>query len=288
MNFMPARITTMFSSAAPSLHGIGIGFREAHAIQIIQTKPDIAWLEVLTDNFFCAGGLPHRELEELREHYPIALHSVAMSLGSVDPIDWDYMNKIKQLAKRYRPSIISDHLCFSSGDGIQFHDLLPLPHTEEAVVYVAQRIREVQDFLEHTILIENISSYVSYTESRLNEAEFINAVATTADCNILLDLNNLYVNAYNHNHSLEQNLNTIDLTRVKQIHLAGFEDKGDYLLDAHSREVATPVWELFSKFIQRHPRNAAIPVLLEWDNDIPTLETLLAQAQTAQNILAAA
>lgn len=268
-----------------SIHGVGIGFRETHASELIQQKPDIGWLEVLSDNFFAEGGLAHQELEELRAHYPIALHSVAMSIGSIDPLDWSYLGKIQQLAKRYKPAIISDHLCFSSVDGVQLHDLIPLPQNEETVAHVGQRIRQVQDFFEQKILIENISSYLTYKESNLSDAEFINAIAQTADCGILLDLNNLYVNAYNHGHSHEKTLNAIDFDRVGQIHLGGFEDKGHYLLDAHNHAVTPAVWDMFAQFVKMRPENKDVLVLVEWDNDIPDLNTLLNEAKTANKLL---
>lgn len=270
-------------STVSELRGVGIGLRQPHAARLIEQKPAIDWLEVLTDNFFSAGGIIHQQLEALCAHYPIALHSVAMSLGSTDPIDWDYFKRIRTLKQRYQPKIISDHLCFTSFEGVQFHDLIPLPCNEETVSHVAQRIRQIQDFLDHPLLIENISSYLTYRESTMREMEFLNAVAQSADCGILLDLNNLYVNSCNHGFDAEAALSEIDWARVGQIHLGGFEDKGSYLLDAHSRKVSDPVWELFKKFAVLKPET---PILIEWDNDIPSLETLLEQVKIARDALA--
>ncbi len=262
--------------------GVGIGFRHPHAAELIRRKPPLGWLEVLADNYFAEGGLAHRQLADICAHYPITVHSVGMSLGSIDPPDFSYLQKIKNLAKRHDALSISDHLCFVSADNVRLHDLLPLPHTEEAVRHTASKIRQVQDFFEQRILIENISSYLTYQSSVMGEVEFLNAVATEADCDILLDLNNLYVSAYNHKYDVQAMLRGVNAERVRQIHLGGFEDKGVYLLDAHNHRVAGEVWDLLARLASWC---SDIPVLIEWDNDLPALDVLLDEARHAERVM---
>ncbi len=262
--------------------GVGIGLRAPFADALASGEARIDWLEALADNYFCDGGAVHHQLEAVREHYPIALHSVGMAVGSTDPLDTAYLSHIKRLAERYRPEWVSDHLCFTGCDGIQSHDLLPLPFTDEAARHTATRIRQIQDFLERPILIENISAYLRYRHSTMSEAEFVAAVAEEADCFILLDLNNAYVNQANHGENAEDFIANIPAQRIKQLHLGGYQTRKEFLLDAHDHPVSEPVWELFAKFARDNPR---IPTLIEWDNDLPPLETLLEQAEQARHIL---
>ena len=276
------KTTTPFCTT--QINGVGVGFRTPYFADIMQCAPSLGWFEVLADNYFTNGEVAHRQLAALRADYPIALHSVGMSLGSVEPLDFNYLRKIKDLADCYASAWVSDHLCFVGVDGFRFHDLLPLPYTEEAVKHTAVRIRQVQDYLGQRILIENVSSYVSYQSSNMTEPEFLNAVAAEADCWLLLDLNNLYVSAYNHNDNARTLMRAVAPDRVKQLHLGGFQSKGDYLLDAHSRPVCDQVWELFADFIRHNPE---VPALIEWDNDLPDFAVLLAQAERAQTILTA-
>lgn len=267
------------------LQGVGVGLRTPHVQAIIQQRPKLGWFEVLADNYLAEGSLSHHGLTAVREHYPIALHSVGMSLGSIDPLDKTYLKQLQGLARRYETRWFSDHLCFVSTGGINFHDLLPLPYTDEAVDHTAARIRQVQDFLGERILIENVSSYVRYEHSTMTEAAFLNAVAEEADCWILLDLNNLYVSAYNHGGDVHDAFDEIQCDRVRQIHLGGFENKGDYFLDAHSCSVCETVWQLFEKLSRRHKD---IPTLIEWDRDLPPFDDLLAEARRAERIQAQA
>lgn len=269
---------------ADPISGVGIGLRAPFTDALASGKPRVNWLEVLADNYFCDGGAVHHKLETVRTNYPITLHSVGMSVGSTDPLDTAYLGQIKQLAERYKPEWVSDHLCFTSYDGIQSHDLLPLPFTDEAVRHTATRIRQIQDFLEQPIVVENISAYLRYRHSAMSEAEFITAVAEEANCFILLDLNNAYVNQVNHGESAEDFISNIPRQRIKQLHLGGYQTRKDFLLDAHDHPVSEPVWELFAKFTRS---GSQIPTLIEWDNDIPALEVLLEQARQAQQILAA-
>ena len=263
------------------LQGVGVGLRMPHVRAVIQQRPKLGWFEVLADNYLAEGSLSHRGLTAVREHYPIALHSVGMSLGSTDPLDRTYLKQLRGLARRYETRWFSDHLCFVSAGGVNFHDLLPLPYTDEAVDHTASRIRQVQDFLGEQILIENVSSYLRYEHSTMTEAMFLNTVAEEADCWILLDLNNLYVSAHNHGGDVHDALDEIRCERVRQIHLGGFEDKGDYLLDAHNRPVCEAVWQLFEKLSRQHKN---IPTLIEWDRDLPPFDDLLAEARRAERI----
>ena len=262
--------------------GIGIGLRTPHVKDLINGSQEINWLEVLADNYFADGGAVHQQLETIRHHYPITLHSVGMSVGSTDPIDNNYLSRIKVLAMRYQPTWISDHLCFTNAENIQSHDLLPLPFTEEAVKHTAQRITQIQDFLGEAIVIENVSSYLRYKHSTMSEAEFITAIVEQANCFILLDLNNVYVNQINHNENALNFIDNIPKERIKQLHLGGYQTKPKFLLDAHNHAVSEPVWELFSQFIQTALH---IPTLIEWDNDIPTFNVLLEQVRQAQRII---
>lgn len=262
--------------------GTGVGLRTPHIQEFINGKVPVPWLEVLSDNYFAEGGILHQQLEAIRQHYPIALHSVGMSIGSTDPLDMVYFKNIKRLADRYQPQWVSDHLCFTSASGIQSHDLLPLPFTEEAVYHTAKRITQIQDFLERPLLIENVSSYLRYKHSTMSEGDFIRAIVEEANCFVLLDINNAYVNQENHGEEALAFINAIPQERIQQVHLGGYQAKPKFLLDAHNHAVSDPVWELFTQFVKRVPD---VPTLIEWDNDIPTLEILLTQARKAQQII---
>ena len=264
---------------------VGIGLREAHVADILRDQPGIGWFEALADNYFSSGGLALRQLEAVRRDYPVALHCVGMSLGSVAPPDYDYLAVVKRLAERYQALWISDHLCFTAVGDMQMHDLLPLPFTEEAVESAALKILKVQDFLGQRILIENVSSYLTYKHSTMDEIDFLSAVSERADCHILLDLNNWYVNVRNHGHEAVGTLERLPLERVREIHLGGFQDRGDYLLDAHDHPVADPVWHVFEEFTAMC---SGVPVLIEWDNQLPALQTLLDEAGKAKCAIAAA
>ncbi len=259
--------------------GIGVGFRSPHAKDIFTLKPNLDFFELLTDNHLAEGGYARQQAHLIRQDYPVTMHCVGMSLGGTDAIDFEYLAKIKQLAKELQPEIISDHLCWTSFENQHAHDLLPLPYTEEAIIHVSNRIRQIQDYLETTLVVENVSSYLTYECSQLNEWEFLTAIAETSNCKLLLDINNIYVSQFNNQIDAIEYINNIPLNIVAEIHLAGFEDKGDYLLDAHNNQVSTPVWELYQHVLKRHKH---IPTLIEWDNDLPTFSILLAEAEKAR------
>ena len=270
------------SGADGLIQGVGVGLRSLHYQTIVNDKPDIPWFEVLSDNYLGQGGLPLYNLDRVREDYPVVLHGVGMSLGSSDPLNQSYLKKLKKLSQHLEPAWISDHLCWSSIDGKYLNDLLPLPYTEEAIVHLVDRIQQVQDFFGQRILIENVSSYLSYTVSTLSEWEFITAVAEGADCYILLDVNNIYVSASNLGFNALEYLFGIPIQRVRQFHLAGYQNQGTHLLDTHGAAVHPSVWELYEAALQRF---GPLPTLIEWDTDIPPFSVLQEEAKKADNLM---
>jgi len=263
----------------PQLTGAGLGLRSEHYQSFVTDSPAIPWLEILSDNYLHESSNAIDYLVRIRENYPMAMHSVGMSLGSCDELNREYLTKLKHLMTMIEPSIISDHCCFISRKQQYLHELLPLPYTRATAEHIANRITQAQDFLGTRILIENVSSYLTYTMSDLTEWEFLNEVLTIADCNLLLDVNNVYVSSINHDFDAATFINALPKSRVKQIHLAGYTQQDGYLLDSHSALVTTPVWELYELAIKRFGK---VPTLIEWDQDIPPLDTLLAQAHEAQ------
>ena len=259
--------------------GIGVGLRGAHVKHILTTKPKVSFFELLTDNHLADGGFSRQQAHAVRQDYPVTLHCVGMSLGGTDPIDYSYLAKIKRLAVELEPLCISDHLCWTSFDKQHAHDLLPLPYTEEAVRHVSDRIIQIQDYLDTTLVIENVSSYLSYECSMLQEWEFLTAITEESKCKILLDLNNIYVSQHNNAMDANEYINNVPLDSVAEIHLGGFEDKGTYLLDAHNNKISAPVWQLYQQVMQH---DNSIPTLIEWDNDLPPFATLLQEAEKAQ------
>jgi uncharacterized protein (UPF0276 family) len=268
----------------PSL-GFGLGLRVEHYDAILAQAPPIDWLEALTENYLVPGGKPLHFLSRMRERYPVVLHGVSMSIGSTHPLDRQYLSQVKALAARIEPEWISDHLCWTGVAGKNVHDLLPLPYTEEALANVVERVRTVQDILGRRILLENVSSYVSFRDSRLTEWEFLKAVAEGADCLILLDVNNIYVSSVNHEFDPLDYLNAIPVERVQQIHLAGHEDHGDYLIDTHDHPVPHPVWDLYSAAVRRFGN---VSTMIERDANIPPLEELCAELAAARTLAAQA
>ncbi|MBV1915432.1 MAG: DUF692 domain-containing protein [Pseudomonadales bacterium] len=271
------------ASSKPSLiSGTGLGLRFEHYQRILAEKPDIPWFEVLVDNYMGKGGLPLHYLEQVCQHYPITFHGVGMSLGSTDPLNLEYFKQLKQLKQRFQPVHISDHIAWISVAHQYMHDLLPLPYTIEAQDLISDRISQAQDILGETILVENPSSYLSFTNSEMDEVTFIQGVLEKSGCDLLLDVNNIFVSAHNQGFDAYKYLDGIPLNRVREIHLAGFEYRENYLYDTHGYEVRTEVWDLYQYAIQRF---GAIPTLIEWDNDVPDLDTLLGEAQKADAIL---
>ena len=259
--------------------GFGVGLRRPHYAEILETNPRMDWFEVTTENFMVAGGRPIEVIEGVRENYPIVMHGVSLSIGSTDPINRDYLRELNTMARRFEPAWISDHLCWTGVGGRNLHDLLPLPYMEEAVAHAVRRIREIQDILGRPILIENVSSYMSFACSTLSEWEFLNAVADEADCGILLDINNIFVNAFNHGFDAERYIDSVPIDRVHQFHLAGHQDHGKYLLDTHDHPVCKEVWRLYEYAVRRF---GAVSTLIEWDDRIPEFRELQTIADEAR------
>ncbi|MDO8434869.1 MAG: DUF692 domain-containing protein [Candidatus Binatus sp.] len=278
--------------------GFGAGLRRPHYSFVLEhprsqrqpsqelqqeQKPEskVDWFEVISENFMVDGGRAIEVLEGVRERYPIVLHGVSMSLGSSDPLNRDYLRKLRDLARRFEPAWISDHLCWTGVGGRNLHDLLPLPYTTEALAHVAERIRQVQDFLGRAILIENVSSYMAFADSSMPEWEFLAEIAEQADCGILLDINNIFVSAFNHRFDANEYLDAIPVERVVQYHLAGHSDHGTHLLDTHDHPVCEGVWALYERAVRRFGKVSA---LIEWDDNIPEFSVLAETADRARAI----
>jgi len=264
------------------IQGTGVGLRSCHYNYILKHRPPIPWFEALSDNYMVEGGPALHYLDAIREHYPMVLHGVGLSLGSTDPLSQDYLTKLKALVDRVNPAWVSDHLSWISVNGHYLHDLLPLPYTHEAIQHLANRIRQVQDYLGKPFLIENVSSYFEYKKSEITEWEFINTIAEKADCFILLDINNIYVSAINHGFDPRMYVQSITRDRVKQFHLAGFSDKRRFLFDNHGEIVHQTVWDLYRVALKHF---GEIPALIEWDENIPKFPVLQTEAEKAQAIM---
>lgn len=269
------------TAAVTAIAGAGIGLRPVHYAPILEQLPEIPWLEALSDNYL-GGGLPLHHLERIREHYPLTLHGVGLSLGSADPLNSDYLARLKALADRIEPVHVSDHLAWVSVGGTYLNDLAPLPYTEAVLAYVAERIARVQDHLGRRILVENLSPYLQFTGNDLCEWQFLRELVTRADCHLLLDVNNVHVNAANHGFDPLDYLDALPIERVKEIHLAGYEEQDNFLFDTHGRAVQDPVWQLYGQALERF---GPVPTLIEWDTAIPTLEILLDEARHADRYL---
>jgi len=267
------------------IEGVGLGLRSRHYGDLLDGTPGVPWLEVLVDNYAHGDGLPLHSLERIRERYPVVFHGVGMSLGSAEPLDGAYLDAVLGLARRFEPAWFSEHLAWTSSEGRHHHELLPLPFMDETVEVLADHIREVQDRLGGQILVENSAAYAGFRASEMSEVEFVCAVLDAGDCLLLLDINNLFVNARNHGFDALAFLNALPRERVAQMHVAGHDDHGHYLVDAHGSAVADEVWQLYAEAVQRFP---GVPVCVEWDRDVPALEVLLGQAERARKVGAAA
>jgi uncharacterized protein len=260
----------------------GIGLRAPHYGDILSTRPATAWFEAHSENYFGDGGQPLYYLEQVRSLYPLSLHGVGLSLGSTDALDREHLRKLKSLVTRFEPALVSEHLSWGAVAGSHLNDLLPLPCTEEALGVVSAHVRQTQDFLGRQILIENISAYLQFRHSTMAEADFIAALVSDTGCGILLDVNNLHVNAVNHGIDPLAYLRRIPVSAVMEIHLAGFDSAAGMLIDTHGKRVAEPVWDLYRHALARF---GAVPTLIEWDTDIPALAVLLEEAGRAQQML---
>lgn len=261
--------------------GFGLGLRTTHYEAILETKPALDWFEIISENYMVPGGRPLANLMRIRNDYPMVMHGVSLSIGSSDVLNIDYLRDLKALADRVEPAYISDHLCWTGIAGKNLHDLMPIPYTEATVAHVADRVRQVQDFLGRQILLENVSSYITFAQSEMSEWEFLRAIAEKADCHILLDINNIFVSAFNHGFKPIEYVEGIPVERVRQFHLAGHENRGDIIIDTHDAPVIDPVWDLYAKACERF---GAVSTMIERDDNIPPLEELLAELDHARQI----
>jgi hypothetical protein len=258
--------------------GVGIGLRTVHFGHILEKWPKIDWFEALSENFMDTGGRPAWVLDQVAERYPVVLHGVSLSIGSTDPLDRAYLDKLKALADRTRARWVSDHLCWTGVMGRNSHDLLPMPYTEEALRHTIARVKQVSEILERPLVIENPSSYVEFAASTLTEWEFLDALACEADCGLLLDVNNVYVSSVNHSYDPRAYIDAIPAERVVQYHVAGHTNKGTHILDTHSDHALPEVWELYRR---AWARTGPTATLYEWDENIPAFDVVLAEAKKA-------
>lgn len=265
--------------------GFGLGLRPTHYETVLNESPAIDWFEIISENYLVPGGKPLHYLDRVRERYPLVMHGVSLSIGSHDPLNREYLKQLRALADRIEPVWMSDHLCWTGAHGLNAHDLLPLPYTEEALNHVVARVSEVQDFLGRRLLLENVSSYITYPESEMSEWEFLSEIAGRADCLILLDVNNIYVSSVNHEFDPQAYLNAIPVNRVWQFHLAGHRNLGDYIIDTHDEPVIDPVWKLYAQAVRRF---GEVSTMIERDDNIPPLAELLAELGRARQIAATA
>lgn len=265
----------------------GVGLKAQHVDDILKTKADIGFFEVHAENYMGAGGIPHAQLSKIRENYPISVHGVGMSIGGSGNIDTDHLKRFKAVIDIYNPSLVSEHLAWSTHDDVFYNDLLPLPYTDETLANVVEHIDQVQTAIGRQILIENPSTYVTFKESHWSEVEFMSEVAKRSGCALLFDVNNVFISATNHGYKPRDYINAYPLHLVKEIHLAGHatdnDDHGDTLLiDAHDREICEDVWKLYELVLSK---TGPLPSLIEWDNEVPAWDILANEAQKADVIL---
>jgi uncharacterized protein (UPF0276 family) len=265
---------------------VGIGLRQLHYQQILDEQPKIDWLEFHAENFFSEDALAIKQLEKIRENYPLSMHGVGLSLGSADELNQKHLQKLKTTLTRFEPQLVSEHLSWSSINGNYFNDLLPLPYTQESLDNFVLKVKQTQDYLGQQILIENPSSYIQFAQSDMNEWDFYGQLPKLTGCGLLLDVNNVFVSAFNHKFDIDTYLNAIKAEDIQEIHLAGFAinsyDEGDIYIDDHGSKVKDEVWALYQKVVDKFAQK---PTLIEWDTNIPKLSVLLAEAEKAKNIL---
>ena len=264
-------------------YGVGIGLRIPHYRHILENKPVVDWFEIISENYMVDGGRPLAVLDQILEQYRVVQHGVSMYFGSAEPLSPEHLKRLKTLVRRTRTPWLSDHLCWGSVDGHYTHDLLPMPYTFEAAAVTAEKIRQVQDFVEVPVVVENVSSYAEYHVSEMTEWEFLTEVVEQADCGILLDVNNIYVSSQNHDFDPFAYVNAVPAERVAQIHIAGHSKYEKYILDTHDHPVIDPVWGLYARAIERCGPTAT---LLEWDDKIPSFDEVHAEALKATRYLA--
>lgn len=261
--------------------GYGLGLRTDHYKEILSSEPDIDWFEIISENFMVEGGKPLYYLDQIKEKYPLVMHGVSLSIGSTDPLNMDYLKELKKLERRVKPEWISDHLCWTAHGGHNTHDLMPLPYNEETLDHVVQKVEQVQDYMGRQLLLENASSYLTYKASDMTEWDFFSEIADRANCLILLDVNNIYVSGFNHNFDPKTYIDRIPAERVWQIHLAGHENNGDYIIDTHDHPVIDEVWKLYEYTLKKIGK---VSTMIERDDHIPPLSELLLELDRARKI----
>jgi uncharacterized protein (UPF0276 family) len=269
----------------PSPLGFGLGLRPVYYQDILEKNPRVDWFEVISENFMVPGGPPLAMLERIRKDYPIVMHGVSLSIASTAPLNFNYLRTLKNLAGRFQPEWISDHLCWTGVHGVNLHDLLPIPYTFEALDHVVERISRVQDFLQRRIAIENVSSYVTFAESEMDEWTFIREVTERADCWLLLDVNNVFVSSFNHGFDQASYINSVPVERVVQLHLAGHSEAETHKIDTHDQPIREDVWSLYDKACQRF---GSVSAMIERDDNFPPFDELMAELNRARAIAMAA
>jgi len=278
---MPALTSRSDKEPRAPFLGFGLGLRPQHYSAILDGDPAVDWFEVLSENYMIPGGRPLAMLERIRRRYPVVMHGVSLSIASTAPLDRDYLDQLKRLAERIEPRWISDHLCWTGVHGLNLHDLLPIPYTEEALAHIARRVQQVQEHLGRTLVLENVSTYVQFAHSEMTEWDFLAELSGRTGCRLLLDVNNVYVSAFNHGSDPVAFLDGIPRDRVAQLHLAGHSDMGTYKIDTHDHPVCEAVWELYRAALRRF---GPISTMIERDDNIPPLAELVAELDRARQI----
>ena len=269
------------SADRPPYLGFGLGLRPQHYQDVLEGSPAVDWFEVISENYMIPGGQPLRILDQVRERYPIVMHGVSLSIASTAPLDMEYLSALKNLAQRVNPKWISDHLCWTGVHGVNLHDLLPIPYTQEALDHVVDRVSQVQDILGRRLTLENVSSYVTFGQSEMSEWEFVSEVAKRADCWLLFDVNNVYVSAFNHGFSTDDFLHGVPGDRVVQFHVAGHSHEEGHIVDTHDHPVCEEVWDFYREAVSRF---GPVSTMIERDDNIPPLAELVAELDVARQI----
>lgn len=262
--------------------GLGVGLRSVHFAHVLEHWPNVDWFEIISENFMDSQGRPRYVLEQIAARYPIVMHGVSLSIGSTDPLNMDYLQRLKNLAHDIKPKWVSDHICWTGVAARNTHDLLPIPYTEDTLRHVVERVRIVQDFMERPLILENPSSYVEFAGSTMSEPEFVTRLAEDADCGLLLDVNNVYVSTFNHDLDPVEYINSVPHERIVQFHLAGHSNYTTHLIDTHDDHVIDPVWELYRL---AHQCTGGVSTLLEWDASIPPFPVLHQEALKAKQFM---
>ena len=261
--------------------GFGLGLRTQHFVDVLEQRPAVDWFEIVSENFMVAGGKPRYYLDAIKEQYPLVMHGVSLSIGGTDPLNWDYLRSLKTLVNHVDPPWFSDHICWTTKDQVNSHDLLPLPYTDEAIAHVVERVKTVQDFIGKPMLLENVSSYLNYKDSHMDEWDFLNIIAQESGCYILLDVNNIYVSARNHGVDAKQYIRAMDPDKVLQVHLAGHSDFGTHVIDTHDHDICEPVWDLYAEALKHVGLTSS---MIERDDNIPALGALVTELNQARII----